>query len=147
MTARFGHPIHTEIVEDRRSDGIMVQRVLVPLDGAESSTASSAQVLSILCGFFAVGEVEFVLFDFARSGREKASSPGIEENAQLLREAGYFVQIARASGDPAQSILNYVSEQGVDMVAIVSQSDGSTSVRERVLRGVNVPVLIMRAAE
>jgi nucleotide-binding universal stress UspA family protein len=121
----------------------MVQRVLVPLDGAESAALLSPT----LCAFFAVGEVEFVLFDCARRGREKASSSVIDENAHLLREAGYFVQVVCAGGDPAQSILNYVSEQGVDMVAIVSQSDESAAVRERVLRGVNVPVLIMRAAE
>lgn len=143
MTARFGHHIHTEIVEDCRTDGIMVQRVLVPVDGAEPSQ----QVLPVLCGFFATGEVEFVLFDFARAGRKRASSPSVEENAHLLREAGYLVTVARAAGDPAQSILDYVNEQGVDMVAIVSQSEESAAVRERVLRGVNVPVLMMRAAE
>lgn len=147
MTARFGHPTYTEIIDGCRSRDIIVQRVLVPLDGAELSAAPGAQLLPILCDFFAVGEVEFVLFDIAQCQRQRAFSPSIEENAHLLREAGYFAQVVRAGADPAQSILSYVSEQGVDMVAIVSQSDESTPVRERVLRGVNVPVLIMRAAE
>ena len=81
MTARFGHPIHTEIIEDRRSDGIMVQRVLVPLDGTESS----AQVLAILCGFFAVGEVELVGKPLNPPDAEKVVSVDVVSLEEIVR--------------------------------------------------------------
>lgn len=116
------------------------QRVLVPLEDGDFSRT----LLPLLRGFFAAGEVELVLF-----GNTSARSD-LEAKAEELRAAGFCVQVATADSDAARSIIDYVNSAGIDMIAIPTLNrtgqEKSTGVSERVLRSVNVPVLLLRAA-
>jgi nucleotide-binding universal stress UspA family protein len=73
-------------------------------------------------------------------------------DADRLRELGYTVAIEVNFGDPAQRIIDYVNEHDVDLVAMATHGRSGLgrivlgSVAERVLRGVGVPVLLMRSA-
>lgn len=117
-----------------------VQRVLVPLDDSDASR----QVLSLLRGFFAPGEVELVLFGAS------ATRADLETKAMELLEAGFAVQVVTAEYDNARSIIDYVNSTGIDMIAIGSLNrsgkEKSAGISERVLRSANVPVLLLRAA-
>lgn len=72
--------------------------------------------------------------------------------ADRLREDGYTVAIEVRFGDPAQAIIDYVNDTDVDLVAMATHGRSGLgrlvlgSVAERVLRGVGVPVLLMRSA-
>lgn len=131
----------TETIPAETVSNTGVQRVLVPLDGAESSR----QILPLLRGFFTVGEVELVLFGASALCYE------LESDAEELRAAGFAVKVRCAEGDTARAIIQYVNTAGIDMVAIAGQSssgkDRPADIGERVLRKVNVPVLLMRAGE
>lgn len=115
-----------------------VQRVLVPV----ASNDVGHQMLPLLRGFFAIGEVELVLFGV------DAALQMLESTAEELREAGYAVQIVTVENDAARSIVTYVNTAGIDMIALASLSragsERSTGISERVLRSVNVPVLLLR---
>lgn len=73
--------------------------------------------------------------------------------ADRLRVDGYTVAIEVRFGDPDQAIIDYVRENDVDLVAMTTHGRSGLgrlvlgSVAERVLRGVGVPVLLMRASE
>jgi nucleotide-binding universal stress UspA family protein len=74
----------------------------------------------------------------------------IQPDMERLREAGYTVRSHVEYGEPAQSIVDYVTETQVDLVAMATHGRGGLgrlvlgSVAERVLRSVGVPVLLMR---
>ncbi len=116
-----------------------VQRVLVPLANGDFSRS----LLPLLRGFFAAGEVELVLF-----GSSLARSD-LELKAEELRAAGFCVLVETADSDAARSIIDYVNSAGIDMIAIPTFNrtghEKSTGVSERVLRSVNVPVLLLRS--
>ncbi len=73
-------------------------------------------------------------------------------DADRLRELGYTVAMEVHFGDPAQRIIDYVNAHDVDLVAMATHGRSGLgrivlgSVAERVLRGVGVPVLLMRSA-
>ena len=77
----------------------------------------------------------------------------LRAEADRLRVDGYTVAIEVRFGDPAQAIIDYVGESDVDLVAMTTHGRSGLgrlvlgSVAERVLRGVDVPVLLMRASE
>jgi nucleotide-binding universal stress UspA family protein len=116
-----------------------VQRVLVPLENSDFSR----NLLPLLRGFFAPNEVELVLF-----GKSTAKND-LDAIAEELRTAGFCVQVVSDDDDAARSIVHYVHHAGIDMIAIPtlnrSGQEKSTGVSERVLRSVNVPVLLLRA--
>jgi len=117
-----------------------VQRVLVPLENGDFDR----NLLALLRGFFAAGEVELVLFGVS------STQGGLEAKAEELRTAGYCVQVETAESDTARSIIDYVNSAGIDMIAIPTLhrtgQEKSAGVSERVLRSVNVPVLLLRGA-
>ncbi len=71
-------------------------------------------------------------------------------DVQKLRDAGYTVRCQVDYGEPAQCIVDFVTDTGVDMIAMATHGRGGLgrlvmgSVAERVLRSVSVPVLLMR---
>lgn len=75
----------------------------------------------------------------------------LHHDAERLRKAGYTVEVEVHFGDPAQCIIDYVQDAGVDLVAMATHGRTGIgrlvlgSVAERVLRGVSVPVLLMRS--
>lgn len=74
----------------------------------------------------------------------------IQPELGRLRDAGYVVRAQVDYGEPAQCIIDYVNDTGVDLVAMATHGRGGLgrlvlgSVAERVLRSVGVPVLLMR---
>ncbi len=74
----------------------------------------------------------------------------LEPDVQRLHDAGYTVRSQVEYGEPAQCIVDYINETGVEMVAMATHGRGGLgrlvmgSVAERVLRSVSVPVLLMR---
>ncbi|MCB0130988.1 MAG: universal stress protein [Caldilineaceae bacterium] len=73
--------------------------------------------------------------------------------ADRLRAAGYTVTSEVQFGDPAQRIIEYANDADVQLVAMATHGRTGLgrlvlgSVAERVLRGVTVPVLLMRTAQ
>jgi nucleotide-binding universal stress UspA family protein len=76
----------------------------------------------------------------------------LRSDVDRLRELGYTVAMEVHFGDPAQRIIDFVNGNDVDLVAMATHGRSGFgrlvmgSVAERVLRGVGVPVLLMRSA-
>ena len=70
-----------------------------------------------------------------------------------LEKAGYTVFTAVKFGDPGQTIVNFVEDEDVDIVAMTTHGRSGLSrlwlgsVAEHVLRNVSVPVLLLRSVE
>ena len=70
-----------------------------------------------------------------------------------LAEAGYTVFTAVKYGDPGQTIVNFVEDEDIDIVAMTTHARSGLSrlwlgsVAEHVLRNVTVPVLLIRSVE
>lgn len=76
----------------------------------------------------------------------------LQAEAERLRGIGYTVTTEVQFGDPAQRIIDYCNENDFHLVAMATHGRSGLgrlmmgSVAERVLRGVHVPVLLMRTA-
>ncbi len=76
----------------------------------------------------------------------------LRADAERLEKAGYRVTTEVHFGDPARRIIDYVNDKSVSLVAMATHGRTGLgrlvlgSVAERVLRGVAVPVLLMRPA-
>lgn len=72
------------------------------------------------------------------------------EEVEHLRSAGYSVSAEVRFGEAAQRIIEFVNEHDIDLVAMATHARSGLgklvlgSVTERVVRGVSVPVLLMR---
>lgn len=77
----------------------------------------------------------------------------LRRDADLLRQEGYSVSVQVQFGEPAQRIIDFVGQEGVDLVAMATHGRSGLgrlvlgSVAERVVRSVPVPVLLMRPTE
>lgn len=75
------------------------------------------------------------------------------DDARALEEAGFPVHVAIRFGEPAEQIVNFVLEQGVDLVAITTHRRSGLdalfagSVAEEVVDGISAPVMLLRASE
>ena len=85
-------------------------------------------------------------------GEEAACREALESEAMALRSTGLMVGIEVITGArPAEGILDYVEEAGVDLVAMATHGRGGVarlvlgSVADKVIRGGTVPVLLHRA--
>ncbi len=98
-------------------------------------------------------DAEFSAATRERETYRKALVDEMRRDAELLREVGYVVRIEAHFGDPAQRIIEFVSDEDIDMVAMTTHGRTGLgrivlgSVAERVLRGVTVPVLLLRSVE
>lgn len=76
----------------------------------------------------------------------------LADDAATLRRAGYQVATEVLFGDPAEQIINYATATEADLIAMTTRGRTGIgrfvlgSVAESVLRGVNVPVLLVRTA-
>lgn len=97
-------------------------------------------------------DAEFSEVTKEREGYRLQLQAELHAEAERLQQAGYLVSTEVHFGDPAQRIIDYVNDEGVDLVAMATHGRSGIgrlvlgSVAERVLRGVNVPVLLMRSA-
>jgi nucleotide-binding universal stress UspA family protein len=71
----------------------------------------------------------------------------------VLKEAGYAVSVLIQSGDPARAIVDVAERQAVDVVAMATHGRTGLrrlvlgSVAEKVLRGLAVPLVLVRPFE
>jgi nucleotide-binding universal stress UspA family protein len=76
----------------------------------------------------------------------------LRSEADSLAKLGYAVRVEAHIGDPAQRIIDFVNDVGVDLVAMATHGRSGIgrlvlgSVAEKVLRGITVPVLMLRTA-
>ena len=97
-------------------------------------------------------DAEFSEVTKEREGYRLQLQAELLAEAERLQTAGYLVSTEVHFGDPAQRIIDYVNDEGVDLVAMATHGRSGIgrlvlgSVAERVLRGVTVPVLLMRSA-
>ncbi|MFN8488736.1 MAG: universal stress protein [Caldilineaceae bacterium] len=76
----------------------------------------------------------------------------LQADAEGLRTLGYTVSTEVHFGEPAQTIINLVNSESINLVAMTTHGRSGLvrlamgSVAERVLRGVNVPVMLLRPA-
>ncbi len=74
----------------------------------------------------------------------------LRPDAERLREQGYSVRVEVQFGEPAQRIVQYVSDESIGLVAMATHGRSGVSrlvlgsVAERVLRGSTAPVLLLR---
>jgi nucleotide-binding universal stress UspA family protein len=72
---------------------------------------------------------------------------------QLLETCGYKVSVAIKFGDPAHEVVEFVKEDGVDLIAMTTHGRSGLShllfgsVAEYVMRHVSVPVMMLRPVE
>lgn len=94
--------------------------------------------------------------EFAEASKERetlraALADELRPDAERLQQEGYWVSVEVHFGDAAQRIIDFVNDEQIDLVAMATHGRSGIgrlvlgSVAERVLRGVNVPVLLMRS--
>ena len=151
----------------------MFTRILVPLDGSElaeralplarsisqSSTATVhlVRVVSRLPELEAGRTGDSILIaelerDAARQlveGRITRGKEYVGRVAAQLENAGIEVATALLEGGPAENIVNYTKEHGIDLVVMSTHGYGGLkrlflgSVTDRVIRSCEVPVLVV----
>jgi nucleotide-binding universal stress UspA family protein len=86
----------------------------------------------------------------AESMAKAATTSFLEGLATRLRERGIAVQVAMVEGRPHAAITQYAETEAVDLIVISSRGQSGLSrwlmgsVADRVTRGANVPVLLVR---
>ena len=146
-----------------------ISTVLLPTDGSENAEAASPHAVDIVGrfgadlhvvtvvdvqsagGLFSAGGVTEEFVDRLDEGGREA----VERMVAAVREADADLDPATAvvHGTPHEGIRDYVAENGVDLVAMGSRGRSNIerqlfgSVTKRVLRVVDVPVLVVRGGE
>jgi nucleotide-binding universal stress UspA family protein len=140
-------------------------RVLLPLDGAPSGNRIIETALEVAGTNGVEYHVVRVLAPLAVAAAEvlhrRGEKPAVraqqarvetvlESTAEALRARGAAVRVQAITGDgAAASILRYVDEHGMDLVAMTTRSRGGLerwllgSVADKVLRGASVPLLLL----
>ena len=84
---------------------------------------------------------------------EKEAWAYLEDAAQRLREEGLEVETAVLSGAPAETIVAFAAENGIDLIAIATHGHGGLgrlvfgSVADQVIRNAVVPLLVIKPRE
>jgi nucleotide-binding universal stress UspA family protein len=98
-------------------------------------------------------EITLEALDEAEEEMREVGEHRFEILSQQLAADGIKTQWQVREGDPAQTIVDYVTEQGVDLVAMASHGRSGFarailgSVTDSVLRHAPCPVLVVRASE
>jgi len=141
----------------------MYEDILVPTDGSTGASAALAEAIELAAQFDATVHSLYVV-DVASVGAEAGTVDLIESFEQMgedateaaatrARDADVEATGSVATGSPHRAILDYVDDQGIDLV--VMGTHGRTgleryllgSVTEKVVRTADVPVLTVRADE
>jgi nucleotide-binding universal stress UspA family protein len=144
------------------------RHILVTLDGSPESR----EILPLAAGMAKTSQARITLLQVIPShfpmmapftshavhgflgldGEEGACREALESEAMALRSTGLMVGTEVVTGArPAEGILDYVDEAGVDLVAMATHGLGGVarlvlgSVADKVIRGGTVPVLLHRA--
>ncbi len=153
----------------------MHERILVPLDGSEVGEAALPYVEELVSKLSSAAGVEVTLFQVVSSlshyvvaGEATARIPyteqemeQIKENAvdylnkagEGLRSRGAMVEIKVGIGSAAEEIIKAADESNADLIAMSTHGRSGIgrwafgSVTDRVLRGGNKPVLMVKASK
>jgi nucleotide-binding universal stress UspA family protein len=143
----------------------MYKRILLPLDGSAIAEQALPHAIAIVCRF----QAELILMRVLVPAFErpimyiKHIEQSEKEHLILAQEyldgvATYIkaeniikVQTMTAQGIPHEEIVRFAEENSVDLIVICSRGQSGISrwlmgsVADRVCRGVNAPVLLIRA--
>lgn len=143
----------------------MVAQILVPLDGSDLAAQALSHVALQACGFGAqVLLLRVVEPPSAMTASHIAAAEiyGVESDAErylesvsdrLRREEGLTVDCYIREGRPAESIITFAQTEDVDLIAMSTHGRSGIgrwvygSVADKVLRGSEVPVFLIRASE
>ncbi|MFC7138972.1 universal stress protein [Halosimplex aquaticum] len=140
----------------------MYESILVPTDGSETSEFAAAHAVALADAFDAtvhvlgVVDVEGEAGPFDAGGIDDEFVDRLESEAETAVESvaetatGRRVETAVVDGDPAETIVNYAAEEGIDLVVMGTHGrtgldrvvTGSTSAQ--VVRESTVPVVTVR---
>ena len=145
----------------------MYRRILLPLDGS----ALAEQALPYAIAQTERFETELVLlrvieplprlgggmsqtaFDRAEGEMRVWAQEYLEDLAASVKKRGIPVQVVTMKGYPHKAIVRFAEENQVDLIVISARGHSGLSrwlmgsVADRVLRGANVPVLLVRASK
>lgn len=130
---------------------------MVPLDGSELAECVLPHV-EVVVKAYKVPEVTFLYvinpsdkyWGFSQKERETASDY-LEQIVKSTREKGLNVQFDILEGNPAESIIDYVTKKGADLIVIATHGRSGInrwaygSVADKILRSSCIPVLMIRA--
>ena len=145
----------------------MYQKVLVPLDGSEvaecalphlQAIASGCDVVDVVLlrvigplpvpGDYLIGEGDRVRIE----SRYRAEAQSyLEKMVKQIKEGGLNVRADIIEGGAAESIVDYVDKHGINLVIMATHGRSGIgrwalgSVADKVVRRLNVPVLLVRA--
>jgi len=142
----------------------MYQDILVPTDGGESVGQVLEHTIDIADGRDVTAHILYVVDDRAflamdedmhadvLANLEAEGEAAVSEVAETLEQAGIETTTHIAQGDPAERIVEYVDDAGIDLVTMGTQAGeyeknmlGSTS--QKVVTKSPVPVLTVNLSE
>lgn len=145
----------------------MYQKVLVPLDGSEVAECALTHLKAIASGCDVVDVVllkvmeplsvpgDYVISEGDRvklESRYRAEAQSYMETiVKQIGEGGLNVRADIIQGEAAESIVDYVDKQNVDLVIMATHGRSGIrrwamgSVADKVVRHLNIPVLLVRA--
>ena len=142
----------------------MYKHILLPLDGSPLAEKALPHAITIAKSFQSEIIILRVLVplpsspttnEAARMRAEKATDIFVREYlgriAASVQEHGITVQIIVIKGRPHMQIIQYAETNPVDMIVMSKRGESGLSrwlmgsVADRVVRGANVPVLVVRA--
>jgi len=146
----------------------MYQKILVPLDGSELAECVLPHVKSIATGCnvqkvvfmrvvepFHVSGAELLVNDKIAKQIDSEIKARAEEYlkrvASQIQYNGVDVKTEVATGNAAESLVDYASKNGVDLIILATHGRSGVkrwvwgSVADRLIRSASVPVLMVRA--
>lgn len=142
----------------------MYKRILLPLDGSDMAEQAvpfavaqaerfRAQLILLRAVEPLVGHGSLAALDDARPQRMEWARDYLESVATGIRERGIPVKIVVTEEAPNVAITQYAETNQVDLIALCSRGHSGPSrwlmggVADRIVRGANVPVLLVRASQ
>jgi nucleotide-binding universal stress UspA family protein len=142
----------------------MYKCILLPLDGSKVAEQAVpfaiAQAERFRAQLILLQSVEPILntrslatLDDARQERQEWARDYLESVATRIRERGIQVKVAVTEDAPHVAITQYAEANEVDLIALCSRGRSGASrwlmgsVADRIVRGANVPVLLVRAQQ
>lgn len=139
----------------------MYDRILVPTDGSEPSLRAARHAAELAARFDATLHALYVVDadpsplavsradvrETLREVGEQAAESAFENVERLAADAGVELETAVVEGAPAEQIVDYAGDTGVDLVVMGTHGRSGLgkrlvgSVTERVVRNAPVPVL------
>ena len=142
----------------------MYDTILVPTDGSDASEGAVEHAIELATQYDATLHALYVVdtgaysslemgADIVAEALEEEGSKAVDQVASEASEAGVDVETAVRTGIAHRAIVEYVTEQGVDLV--VMGTHGRTgvgrfllgSVAEKVIRTADAPVMTVRTPE